>query len=106
LGVSPQTAGALILLPLLAGAIAAVVDLVEQAVCASRTGNYSKFSVQHSIGVGFAALGIGAGAAVLGALLPVGAAAASQFEVALGSALLSGDAAAISDLILQGGACG
>ena len=99
LGWGPQTAGSLILLPLLAGAITAVVDLVLQAECAARTGNFSRFSVEHTVAVGLASVGISAGGAVLGAI-------SSQFEVALGSAILSGDAAGIADLINQGGACG
>jgi len=40
------------------------------------------------------------------AFVPETAPLANQFEVALGTAILSGDAAGASDLALGGGACG
>ncbi len=105
LGFGPQSAITLIVLPILAGLIGIGVDIALQVWCQAHNANPKPFSLQHAIAVGLAVLAISAGAAAALAL-PVGAPAASQFEVALGTAILSGDLAAISDLRIQGGACG
>jgi len=52
------------------------------------------------------AFAIGASAAMPAAFVPETAPLANQFEVALGTAILSGNAARVSDLALGGGACG
>jgi RHS repeat-associated protein len=96
----------LIGLPLAAALVAGLVDLALEAICASQTNNWSGIHPEHVISIGLAAFAIGAGAAVLPALLPAAAPLESQFEVALGGAILSGDAAGVADLSLGGGACG
>jgi len=98
LGFPPTSGRALILLPVLAGFIGALVDALLQWKCTVDSGHPETFSIQHVIITGFAAAGIAAGGAVLGTL-------GTQFEIALGSAILSGDAAGAADLVNQGGAC-
>jgi RHS repeat-associated protein len=106
LGFGAQTAKAILLLPVLAGVIGFAVDSMLQWWCTQHNANPAPFSWQHAVAVGFATLATAAGSAAAMGALPVGAAAASQFEVALGTAILSGDYAGLADLKIQGGACG
>jgi hypothetical protein len=93
-------------LPFAAAVVAVLVDLALEVFCASQTGNYSGIHPEHVIALGLSAFAIGASAAIPAAFVPETASFASQFEVALGTAILSGDAAGVSDLSLGGGACG
>ena len=104
LGLGAQSLGALIVIPLLAGFVAGLVDLLLQIQCASASNNQASVSKTHAVEVGLVATGITAGAAVLGAAAEI--AAGNELTTALGTTLLSGDAAALADLKLQGGACG
>jgi RHS repeat-associated protein len=104
LGWGPQTARAILLLPILAGVIGTLVDSLLQLVCRSRGGG--DFSWQHAVAVGLATLSLAAGAAVTVALLPEGASAADQFEVAMGNAIVTGEWAGVYDLRSRPGACG
>jgi len=96
----------LIGLPFAAAVVAVLVDLALEVFCASQTGNYSAIHPEHVIALGLSAFAIGASAAIPAAFVPETAPLANQFEVALGTAILSGEAAGVSDLALGGGACG
>jgi RHS repeat-associated protein len=96
----------LIGLPFAAAVVGVLVDLALEVFCSEQAGNFSGLHPEHVIAIGFAAFAIGASAAIPAAFVPETAPLASQFQVALGTAILSGDAAGISDLALGGGACG
>ncbi|HKV29950.1 MAG TPA: RHS repeat-associated core domain-containing protein [Candidatus Dormibacteraeota bacterium] len=85
--------------PLVAGAIAAVVDLYLQLQCAAQTNNWSNFNPTHAIAVGLAGVSVGAASAVLSRM-------GDDFAVGLGVAILSGELSGIYDTKTQGGACG
>ncbi len=93
-------------LPFAAGVVAVLVDLALEVFCASQTGNYSDIHPEHVIALGLAAVTIGVSAAIPAAVVGETASTATQFKVAVGTAILSGTAAGLSDLALGGGACG
>jgi hypothetical protein len=87
----------LIRFPLLAGAIAAVADLILQWRRAAQKKDRSK--PIHAIAVGLAGVSVGAAAAVLSTV-------AKHIAIGLDGAILSGELSAMFDLHTQGGACG
>jgi RHS repeat-associated protein len=83
---------------LIAGAIAAVADVLLQWQCATDKNDLSKFNPYHAIAVGLGAVSVGAATAVLSSV-------GDNFLVALGTAILGGELSAIYDIQTQYGAC-
>jgi RHS repeat-associated protein len=84
--------------PLIAGAIAAVVDLYLQLECAATTNKWSNFNPWHAIAIGLAGVSVGAASAVLGTL-------GNDFATGLVVAVLSGELSGFYDTRIHGGAC-
>ena len=105
LGGGAKLGAALFKFPFIGGVIAGVADMLIQLECASQSGNWHKFNPWHAVAVGLCAYPIESSAAILGGLLPEAAPAVSKFEMAVGTALLSGDTVGALGLASTGGAC-